>query len=113
MQNQVHPYCVYPAAVELFSQQASEPDLQYGQRHILQDAACLNAIRELPCSLGWADRMSAGNLQSAELIRYGMEADHAMLAVFPEIILPQREIFLSLQKILSSSLFLFFKSAGC
>lgn len=31
-----------------------------------------------------------GNLQSARLIRYEMEAEHAMLAVVLDIVLPQR-----------------------
>lgn len=104
--------CIH-TAVELFGHKASQPALQHGQRHILQDAVCLNEIRQLPCSQGHPDRMSAGNLQSAELIRYGLEAEHAMLTAFHEIILPQRWIFLSLQKVLSCLLFLFFKSTGC
>lgn len=96
----------------LFSQQASKPDLQHGQSHILQDAACLNAIRQLTCSLVCPERMSAGNLQSAKLIRCGLEAEDAMLALLHEIILPwKRTIFLSLQ--MWSPLLLFFKSAGC
>lgn len=79
----------------LFSQQASKPDLQHGQSHILQDAACLNAIRQLTCSLVCPERMSAGNLQSAKLIRCGLEAEDAMLALLHEIILPRkRTIFL-------------------
>lgn len=81
----------------LFSLQAFKPGLQHGQSHIFQDAACLNAVRRLPCSLVCPDRMSAGNLQSAKLIRYGLEGEHTMLAVVCEIAPPQRQtIFLSL-----------------
>lgn len=58
--------------------------------------------------------MSAGNLQSARLIRYELEAEHAMLAVVLEIVLPQRRrnfYFFSTKDAMSSVPLL--KSEGC